>query len=169
MPAVGSPETCLRRHDSVDRVEKTPGFVDDIREPFVMSIREISLEGSWLDGIDGQNRKQERMTAERFLVQPHNAASGFLDCLCSFRGSSCRLLEPALGRAEALRSGLGFPGRPAGWSTLDHGRDSILVPDGLPLITDHSHHDRALTARAHRVARIGTAERGCGKTPKSSD
>ena len=38
MPAIRSPEASLRCDHSDDRVEKTPGFVDDVGEPFVMSI-----------------------------------------------------------------------------------------------------------------------------------
>src|SRR6202030_3851477 len=127
MPAIRSPEASLRCHDRDDRVEKTPGFVDDIREPFVMSIGQISLERGGLDGIDRQNRKQERMSAERVLVRSHNTAGGFCDCLRSFRRSSCRLLDPAFCRAEALRPGFGFARTPPGCCALDHGKDSILV------------------------------------------
>src|SRR6266496_3464974 len=110
-----------------------------------MSIGEISLEGRGFNSIDRQNRKQERMTAERFLVQSHNAASGFLDCLCSFRGSSCRLIETAFCWAQTLRSRFSLARTPPGWCTLDHGRDSILVVGGLSLVTDHGHNDGALT------------------------
>ena len=146
MPAIRSPEAFLRRDDSDDRVEKTPCFVDNVSEPFVVSIGEISLERGGLDGIDRQNRKQDRVPAERFLVRSHNAAAGFLDRLRNLRGSSCRLIEPAFCWAEAFRTGFGFARTPPGWCTLDHGRDSILVPDGLSLVPDHGHNGGALTA-----------------------
>ena len=109
-----------------------------------MSIGEISLEGRGLDGINRQNRKQDRMSAKRFLIRPHNAAAGFRDCLCSLGRSSCGLIEPAFCWAQTLRSGFGFARAPPGWCTFDHGRDSILVPDGLSLVADHGHNDSAL-------------------------
>ena len=86
------------------------------------------------------------MTAERFLVRSHNAAAGFLDCLRNLRGSARRLIQSAFCWAQTLRSGFGFARTSPGWCTLDHGRDSILVPDGLSLVADHGHHDGALTA-----------------------
>jgi hypothetical protein len=92
MPAIGSPEASLWCNHRDDRVEKTTGFVDNVREPFVMSIGEISLERGGLDGIDWQDGQQYRMTGERFLVRSNNAAAGFGDCLRSFRCRSCRLL-----------------------------------------------------------------------------
>jgi hypothetical protein len=52
MPAIRSPEASLRCDHCDDRIEKTPGFVDDIREPLVMSIGEISLERGGFYGID---------------------------------------------------------------------------------------------------------------------
>ena len=39
MPAIRSPEASLWCDHSDDRVEKTPGFVDNVGKPFVMSIR----------------------------------------------------------------------------------------------------------------------------------
>jgi len=146
MPAIRSPEPFLRCDHCDDRVEKTPGFVDDIGEPFVMSVGEISLKRGGLNGIDRQNREQEWVSTERLLVRSNNAAAGFGDRLHSFGGSGWRLLQPALGRAQTLRSGFGFARTTAGWCTLDHGRDSILVPDGLSLVADHGHNDDALTA-----------------------
>lgn len=55
MSAIGSPEPSLRCDYSDDRIEKTPGFVDDVGEPFVMSVGEIPLERSGLDNIDWQD------------------------------------------------------------------------------------------------------------------
>ena len=81
MPAIGSPETSLRSDHCDDGIEKTPGFVDNVREPFVMSIGEISLERGGLDSIDWQGAQQYRMTGKRFLVRSNNATAGFRDCL----------------------------------------------------------------------------------------
>ena len=86
------PETSLRCDHSDDRVEKTPGFVDDVGEPFMVSVGEIPLERGGLDSIDLQNRKQDRVPAERLLVRSDDTAAGFFDRLCSFRCNSCRLL-----------------------------------------------------------------------------
>jgi hypothetical protein len=71
-----------------------------------MSIGEISLERGRLDGIDWQNRKQERMSAERFLVRSNHAPAGFGDCLRSFRGSSCRNYALALCRLGRWQDGV---------------------------------------------------------------
>ena len=77
-----------------------------------MSIEEISLEGRGLDGINRQNRKQDRMSAKRFLIRPYNAAAGFRDCLCSLGRSSCGLIEPAFCRApRPFVPGLAWRGR----------------------------------------------------------
>src|SRR5580692_9610337 len=95
MPAIRSPETFLRCDHSDDRIEKTAGFVDNVSEPFVVSIGEVSLERGGFDSIDRQNRKQEWMSAERLLVQSHNAAASSLDCLRHLRCSPCRLIQPA--------------------------------------------------------------------------
>lgn len=145
MPAIWSPEPSLRCDYSNNRVEKTPSFVDDVGEPFVVSIGEISLERSGFDGIDGQNRKQEGMSAERVLVRSHNPAAGFLDCLRHLRSSARRLIQSAFGRAQPFRSGFGFARTLPGWCTFDHDRDSILVPDGLSLAADDGHSDGVLS------------------------
>jgi hypothetical protein len=57
-----------------------------------MSIGEISLERGGFDSIDRQNRKQDRVPAERLLVRAHNAAAGFLDCHSGLGRSSRQLL-----------------------------------------------------------------------------
>jgi hypothetical protein len=74
----------------------------------VVSIREIPLERDGLEGIDWQNRKQDRVSAERFLVRSSNAAAGFLDRLCNL-GSARGLIQPAFCRAQTLRSWFRFP------------------------------------------------------------
>src|ERR1700732_4298009 len=96
MPAIRGPETSLWRHDSDDRIEKTPDFVDDVGEPFVMSIGEIPLERGGLDGIDRQYREQDRVPAEGFLVRSNNAAASFGDCRCAFRRTCCHLTRTSL-------------------------------------------------------------------------
>jgi hypothetical protein len=141
MPAVGSPEPDPRGENCDDRIEKTPCLIDDISQPFVVSVGEISLEGRWFDRIDRQDAQQYRMTGKRFLVRSNNAAAGFGDCFCGFGCSSCRLLESAFGWAEALRPGFGFARTLPGWCTLDHGRNCILVVGGLSLLTDRGHND----------------------------
>src|ERR1700739_250520 len=108
MSPIGGPEASLRCDHCNNRIEKTPGFIDNVSEPFVMSVGEISLERGGFDGIDGQNRKQERMTAERVLVRSHNPAAGFLDRLRHLRGSARRLIQPAFSGAQTLRAGFGF-------------------------------------------------------------
>ena len=104
MPTVGSPEPAPWGENCDNRVEKTPCLIDDISQPFVVSVGEISLEGRWFDDIDRQGAQQYRMTGERFLVRSNNAAAGFGDCFCSLGRSSCRLLESAFRWAEALRA-----------------------------------------------------------------
>src|ERR1700756_4318217 len=123
MPAVGSPESEPRGENCDDRVEETPRLVDDISEPLVVGVGEISLEGRWFDGIDREDAQQYRMTGERFLVRSNNAAAGFGDSFCGFGCSSCRLLESAFRRAEALRPRFGFARPPPGRCTLDHSRE----------------------------------------------
>jgi len=144
MPAIGGPEASLRCDYCNNRVEKTPGFVDNVSEPFVVSIGEIPLERGWFDGINRQNRKRERMSAERILVRSHNVAAGFLDRLRHLRGSARRLIQPAFSRAQTFRAGFGFARTLPGWGTLDHGRDSILLAGGMSLVADHGHHGGVL-------------------------
>src|SRR5690242_4921943 len=85
MAAVGGPEAPGRSHDSDDGVKKTPSLTDNVGKPFVVSIGEIALKWRRLDLVDGENREQGRITAKRFLIKAHHAASSLLD---SFRGCS---------------------------------------------------------------------------------
>ena len=48
-----------------------------------------------------------------------------------------------IGTGQLTVTSFAVPESP-GWSTLDHGRDSILVPDGFSLVPDHGHNDSAL-------------------------
>ena len=68
MPAIRSPEASLRCDHRDDGVEKTPGFVDNVSEPFVVSIGEISLEGRGLDGVNRKNAKQYRLSRDVILI-----------------------------------------------------------------------------------------------------
>jgi hypothetical protein len=120
MPTVGSPEPDPWGQNCDDRVEKTPCLIDDIGQPFVVSVGEIPLEGRWFDGIDWQDAQQYRMTAERLLVRSNNTAPGFGDCFCGLDRGPCRLLESAFRWSEALRARFGFPRPPPGRCTLDH-------------------------------------------------
>jgi hypothetical protein len=88
MPAIGSPETTARRHDSDDGVEKTPSLIDNVGKPFVVSVGEIALKRRRLDLVDGENREQGLMTAKRFLIEAHHTASSLLDSVRGFRGRS---------------------------------------------------------------------------------
>ena len=88
MPAVGSPETTARRHDSDDGVEKTPGLINNVGEPFMVSVGEIALKRRGLDFIDRENRDEGLMTAKRFLVEADHEAASLLDRCGGGRGSS---------------------------------------------------------------------------------
>jgi hypothetical protein len=63
MPPVGGPEAAARRHDSDDRVEKTPSLTDNVGQPFVVSVGEIALKRRRLDLVDGKNRDKDLMSA----------------------------------------------------------------------------------------------------------
>src|SRR5262249_22631120 len=126
-----------------DRVEKTPSLVDDVGEPFVVSIGEISLERRGLNGIDRQDGQQYRMTGQRVLIRTNNAAAGVRDCFCSFGGGSRRLLEPAFSGAETLCPGLGLARATTGWRAFDHSRDSTPLPP-TSSISQYRDHDSSL-------------------------
>ena len=68
MSTIRSPEPGSWSEDSNNRVEKTACLIDDVSESFVMSVGEISLEGSGFDSIDWQDAQQYWMTRERFLI-----------------------------------------------------------------------------------------------------
>jgi hypothetical protein len=61
MPAIRSPEASLWCDYSDDRVEKTPSLVDNVSEPFVVSVGEISLErgGAFFFSVSGIFRNFE--------------------------------------------------------------------------------------------------------------
>src|SRR6516165_1845172 len=54
--AVRRPETTARGRDSNNRVEESPGFVDDIGEAFVVSVGKIALERGGLHRVNRQDR-----------------------------------------------------------------------------------------------------------------
>ena len=115
MPAIRSPEASLWCDHSDNRVKKTPGLVDEIRKPFVVSIGEISLKRGGLDGIDRQNREQDRVSAERFLVRSNNAGRRLSRSPPPPPQQHRRLIQPAFGRAQTLRSGFRFARTPPDW------------------------------------------------------
>jgi hypothetical protein len=47
---------------------KRPVLLMTVREPFVMGIGEIRLKGCWFHGVDRQDRKQQRVSAEWLFV-----------------------------------------------------------------------------------------------------
>jgi hypothetical protein len=77
--------------DGDDRIKKTPSLIDNISEPFMVRVREITLERRGLDDLYRQYGQQHSMSGERFLVRSNHAASGFSDRLCRLCGSSCWL------------------------------------------------------------------------------
>lgn len=101
-----------QRHDGNDRIQETAGLVDNVSQALVVSVGKIALERRCFNRIDGQNRKQDRMTTERFFIPADDAAAGFLDCFCRLRGSSCRFLQLTLCWAEAFGARLSLAGTP---------------------------------------------------------
>jgi hypothetical protein len=88
MAAIGGPEAFARGCDNRDdRVEKAPSLTNNVGEPLVVSVGKITLKRRRLDLVDGENREQQRMTSEWFLVQAHHTAPGLLD---GFRGVRSR-------------------------------------------------------------------------------
>ena len=67
---------------------KRPVFTDNVGEPFVVSVGEIALKRRRLDPVDGQNREQGLMTAERFLIEAYDAAPSLLDSIRGLCGRS---------------------------------------------------------------------------------
>src|SRR5262249_16020519 len=102
MSAVGRPEAYACCGAGNDRIQETASVVDDIRRPFVMSVRQIPLEGSGLDGVNRQDGNSDRVPAQRVFVRTRNPSAGFLDRGGEFRGGTRRLSHPALRRAEPL-------------------------------------------------------------------
>jgi hypothetical protein len=88
MPTVGGPEAAARRHDRDHRVEKTPSLTNNVGQPFVVSVGEIALKRRRLNPVDRENREQGLMTAQRFLIEAHDAAPSLLDSFCGLCGRS---------------------------------------------------------------------------------
>src|SRR3954451_6844366 len=126
MPAVGSPEAAAGRDDSDDRVEKTPSLINDVGQPFVVSVGEIALKRRRLDLVDGENGEQRRMTAQWLLVQTHHTAPNLLNGFCSFCGGAFWLFQPALCRLEALGAGLSSARASSSRCAFWHRRDFIV-------------------------------------------
>jgi hypothetical protein len=55
MSAVGRPEASAWCGNGNDGIKETASLVDHIRKPFVMSVRQIPLEGSGFDGVNRQD------------------------------------------------------------------------------------------------------------------
>jgi hypothetical protein len=55
MSAVGRPEASPWGGNGNNGIKETASLVDHIRKPFVMSVRQISLEGRGLDGVNRQD------------------------------------------------------------------------------------------------------------------
>jgi hypothetical protein len=92
MPAVRSPESLIGRRYSDNRIKELPCLVDHVREPLVMSVRQISLKRSWLYGSNRQNRQQQGMAAEWLFVGSNHATTSFLDGFGDRGGASSRLV-----------------------------------------------------------------------------
>ena len=87
----------------------------------MVSVREIPLKRSGLNSVDGQNREQHRMAAERLLVHSDNGAACLLYCRKSVGCRTLHSFEPGFSWRESLGAGLGFSGTASSWSTFDHG------------------------------------------------
>src|SRR5437016_1322982 len=83
MAPVGSPETTAWCNDSNDGVEKTPSLTNNVGQPFVVSVGEIAVETAWARSCRWAESRKGLMTAKRFLIEAHHAASSLL---YSFRG-----------------------------------------------------------------------------------
>ena len=92
-----------------------------ISQAFVVSVGDILLKRSGLDGVDGQNRQQHWMATERLFVHSDNGAACLLYCRKSVGGRTLHFFEPGFSLREPLSAGLGFSGTASSWSTFDHG------------------------------------------------
>jgi hypothetical protein len=79
MSTIRSPEAIAGRRYRNDGVQKTSGLINDVGEALVMSIGEITLKRRGLDGINGQNRNEYRMPAQRLFVGTDNTTADLLD------------------------------------------------------------------------------------------
>ena len=100
---VGATLRLLRRGQRVveARIVDVPPAVgvmeDDIRQPFVVRIRQIPLEGCGLDGIDRQNRNDDRVASKRLFILPNYASADVLDLFGDAGGGPFCLLQLTLG------------------------------------------------------------------------
>src|SRR6267143_3067924 len=93
-----------------DWVQVAAGLSNHISQAFVVSVGQIPLKRSGLNGVDGQNCEQHRMAAERLFVHSDDGAARLFYCC---KGVCCRTLrffEPRCSRCEALGGWLGFSG-----------------------------------------------------------
>src|SRR6266567_1237653 len=155
VPPIRSPKAVARRDNSNNWVEKTPGLINDVGQAFVMGIGQVPLKRCRFDSINRQNRNENRMAAERFLIGPHHAAASFFDRFRHLGRSFRRLDQSAFCWPQTLCAGLGFAWPLSGWCAFHHGRNSILVPIGQFSLANHRDHDCALTfARRRLICKI---------------
>src|SRR6267143_4249184 len=103
-----------------DWVQVAAGLSNHISQAFVVSVGEISLKRSGLNGVDGQNREQHRMAAERLFVHSDDGAARLLHCCKGVCGRTLHSFEPGFSWRESLGAGLGFSGTASRGSTFDH-------------------------------------------------
>jgi hypothetical protein len=121
--AVGRPESIIWSDNGDDRIEEPASLVDDVGKPFVMGIGEIPLKGCRLYRSDRQNRKQQRVSAQRFFVLTNNTPASFFDCFGNGVHVSAGLFEAALGRTQALGARFRFTRTTPRWCPFDHCRN----------------------------------------------
>src|SRR5882762_10480543 len=134
--AVRGPEAFLGRRDRDHRIQKHPGAVEDVGELPVVGLREIALKRRRLDAIDGQDREDEGVLSERIAVGAEHKTAFALDPGAHFLGFGRKRVEPALGRQEAARAGLGLARRALRGGALESGF-------ALGLGRCHGHYARA--------------------------
>src|SRR5262249_46504499 len=102
MAAIGRPKPACGGYNGDNRVEKSSRLVDNVSQPLVVSIGEVSLEGGGFNRTDRQHGQQHRMSRKRLLVHSNDAAICFGDCLSNFGSNTCRLLQSTFCRGETL-------------------------------------------------------------------
>src|SRR5258708_9346726 len=121
MAAVRGPEAFLGRSDRDHRIQKHPGAVEDVGELPVVGLRKIALERRGLDALDRKDREDKRVLSERIAVGAEHETAFALDPGAHLLGFGWKRVEPALGRQEAARAGLGLPRRALRGGALESG------------------------------------------------
>ena len=62
-----------------DRIEVPSELVDGLDDAADMRVRQVALEGSWLDAVDGQRGKELPMTSEGVAIGCEDGAAVLLD------------------------------------------------------------------------------------------